>query len=92
MHGAVWDLFDDEPYDLPAGEPFTLASYVADGERPTAYLKHRAVGAVLPRMPLFLHSERYIDVPLEPTYQAGFGGTPAVWRQVLEEPGVVGTE
>jgi hypothetical protein len=38
----------------------------------------------LPEMPLFLHSDRYINVPLEPTYEAAYGGMPAFWRDVLE--------
>jgi hypothetical protein len=28
-------------------------------------------------------SDRYIDVPLEATYQAAFLGLPAFWRQIL---------
>jgi hypothetical protein len=48
------------------------------------YLEHVAVGAALPEMPLFLHHDRYINVPLEPTYQAAYRGVPAFWRDVLE--------
>ncbi len=33
---------------------------------------------------MFLDSARYTNVPLEPTYQAGYGGMPAFWRGVLE--------
>jgi hypothetical protein len=35
-------------------------------------------------MPLFLTPQRYINVPLEPTYQAAYRRVPAVWRGVLE--------
>jgi hypothetical protein len=35
-------------------------------------------------MPLFLHSDRYINVPLESTYLASYRGMPAFWRDVLE--------
>ena len=35
-------------------------------------------------MPLFLQSDRYINVPLEPTYQASYDGMPDFWRGVLE--------
>ena len=28
-----------------------------------------------------------LNVPLEPTYQAAYRGTPAVWREVLESGG-----
>jgi hypothetical protein len=84
MHAAVWQRFDDqEAYALPAGEPLTLAAYVAD-QRPEAYLEHRAVGLPLPDMPLFLHPERYVNAPLETTYQDAFRGTPGVWKDVLE--------
>jgi hypothetical protein len=83
MHGAVWDYIDNEPYDLPMDEPFTLASYAA-GSTPEAYLEHLAVGDALPEMPLLLSWDRYIRVPLEATYQAAFRGRPAFWREVLE--------
>jgi len=42
------------------------------------------VGAVLPEMPLFLRHDRYINVPLEATYQEAYRGMPAFWRNVLE--------
>ena len=35
-------------------------------------------------MPLFLRPDRYVNVPLEPTYQAAYQGMPAFWRDVLE--------
>jgi hypothetical protein len=83
LHGAIWNQFDEGPYDLPLAEPLTLAAYTA---RPPvkAYLEHVAIGAPLPEMPLFLHSERYIPLPLEATYQAAYRGVPAFWRDVLE--------
>lgn len=34
--------------------------------------------------PLFLQSDRYIQVPLEQTYQLAFRGLPAYWREVLQ--------
>jgi hypothetical protein len=56
---VIWQrlLGSDEPYDLPADEPLTLASYAA-GTQVEVYLEHLAVGAVLPEMPLFLHPDR----------------------------------
>ena len=85
MHGVIWQRLErsDEPYDLPADEPLTLASYAA-GPQVEVYLEHLAVGAALPEMPLFLRPDRYINVPLEPTYQAAYRGMPAFWRGVLE--------
>jgi len=83
MHAAIWERFDDEPYLLPPNEPLTLVSYVAE-PRPEAYLEHLAVGSPLAEMPLFLNPDRYINVPLESTYQAAYRGMPAFWRDVLE--------
>jgi hypothetical protein len=85
MHDVICELMEDEhePYDLPAEEPFTLASYVAD--RPVEiYLEHLAPGASLPDMPLFIDPERYVATPLESTYAAAYRGMPAFWRDVLE--------
>ncbi len=83
MHGAIWDRFDKEPYILPPDEPLALASYIVD-VRPEAYLEHLAVGSPLIEMPLFLNPDRYINVPLEPTYMAAYRGMPAFWRDRLE--------
>jgi hypothetical protein len=83
MHGAIWDRLDDERYLLPPGKPLTLASYVAE-RLPQAYLEHLAVGSPLIEMPLFLNPDRYINLPLESTYQAAYCGMPAFWRDVLD--------
>jgi Protein of unknown function (DUF4058) len=85
MHGAILQRLEqsDEPYDLPADEPLTLASYAA-GPRVEIYTEHLAVGAPLPEMPLFLRPDRYVNAPLEATYQATYRGVPSFWRDVLE--------
>ncbi len=85
MHGALLEQIDSSapPYDLPADEPLTLASYAA-GPRIEACVEHLAVGMPLPEMPLFLSQERYVNVPLEPTYQATYRGVPEFWRDVIE--------
>jgi hypothetical protein len=87
MHGVILQRLQesDEPYDLPADEPLTLASY-ASGPCVEIYVEHLAVGAVLPDMPLFLRPDRYVNVPLESTYQAAYRGLPAFWRAILEGP------
>jgi hypothetical protein len=86
MHGAIRQRLEqsDEPYDLPADAPLTLASYEAAGGRVEVWLEHLAVGGLLPEMPLFLHPDRYINVPLEATYMAAYRGMPVFWRDVLE--------
>jgi hypothetical protein len=85
IHGCMLQSLEqsDEPYDLPGDAPLTLASYVA-GPPMEIYLEHLAVGAPLTAMPLFLRPDRYVNVPLEPTYQAAYRGMPAFWRDVLE--------
>lgn len=85
MHGAIQENLNrfEQAYDLPDDEPLTLASYVA-GPQTDVYLEHVSVGSVLPQMPLFLRPDRYIDVPLETTYQEAYRGMPAFWRNVLE--------
>jgi hypothetical protein len=35
-------------------------------------------------MALFLRPDRYVDVPLEATYQEAYTGMPSFWRDVLE--------
>jgi hypothetical protein len=58
-----------------------LAGYAA-GTQVEIYLER--LGAGLPEMPLFLTPDRYINVPLEATYQEAYRGMPAFWRDVLE--------
>jgi hypothetical protein len=85
VHGAVLRRLtqSDEPYELPNDESLTLASYAA-GPRVGIYLSHPGVDDPLPEMPLFLRPDRYVNVPLEATYQAAYRGMPAFWRAVLE--------
>ena len=88
MHGALWRRLAGRAkrYDLPVEKPLTLSAYIAEVPL-DAYINHLAVGEVLPEMPVFLKTDRYINVPLEATYQAAYQGAPAFWRKVLERPG-----
>jgi len=85
MHGVILHRLDPSngPYDLPADEPMTLASYAA-GPAVEIYVEHVACGTSLPDMPLFLRPDRYVNVPLEATYQAAYASLPEFWRGVLE--------
>jgi hypothetical protein len=85
MHGVISSRLDPEaaPYDLPANQPFTLASYAA-APQVEIYLEHAAIGESLPEMPLFLRPDRYVNVPLEETYLLAYRGTPEFWRELLE--------
>jgi hypothetical protein len=69
--------------DRPPSEPLTLSAFDA-GPPIDIYLEYLAVGSKLPVMPLFLRQSRYINVPLEETYDAAYRGMPDFWREVLE--------
>ena len=84
IHGAIWERFDDEPYAVPTDQPLTLTSYTA-GLQPVAYVEHLAVGSDLINMPLFLNPDRYVNMPMETTYQAAFRGLPSFLRDSLNE-------
>jgi hypothetical protein len=64
------------------GKPLTLAAYEAP--EPRAYVEPVAIGDTMIDMPLFLQWRRYINVPLEKTYLAAYGGVPQRWRSVIE--------
>jgi hypothetical protein len=85
IHAAIWGEFSDDPTPLPPDEPLTLAAYSA-GLVKRAYVEPTAVGRAMIDMPLFLTPERYVNVPLEATYQAAYRGVPRRWRAVLEAP------
>jgi hypothetical protein len=85
LHGAVWGYFDTTPCSLPAEGSLTLASYAWHGTEPEAYIEPVAVGQALIDMPLFLTADRYVNVPLEATYLAAYGGMPELSRTILEE-------
>ncbi|MHB1425806.1 MAG: DUF4058 family protein [Gemmataceae bacterium] len=85
IHGAIWAEFSEEPFELPTGEPLTLAAYSA-GPCKLAYVEPTAVGRELIDMPLFLEEEIYVNVPLEATYRAAYRGVPRRWQRVLDSP------
>ncbi len=88
LHEIIREQIEDtqRTYELPKNVPLTIASYMA-APKVEAYLEHFGVGATLPDMPLFYRRERYVNVPLESTYQSAWRGMPAFWRDVLEGRG-----
>ena len=79
----IWDEIAGQEYALPAGKPLTLVAYeTALSIR--AYVQPRAVGEILPDMPLFLLPNGCVQVPLEATYEVAFAAMPQRWRKVLE--------
>jgi len=78
LHAAFWGTTPGVTPD----QPLSLAAYRAD-TCPTAYFEPIAAGDALPEMPLFLTPDRYINVPLEATYQAAWRGVPQRWKRVI---------
>jgi hypothetical protein len=85
IHKAIWDQFKEEPLDLPAGQPLTLAAYSAGAEK-VAYVENVGVGDVLPDMPIFLTPDHYVLCPLEATYMVAWGVFPRALKGPLEGP------
>lgn len=76
IHGEIWAELGDDSYQTPAGKSLTMASYLA-GSAPECFVEPLAVGDPLVPMPLFLHPDYYVRVPLEETYAIAFDGEPA---------------
>ena len=85
--GAIreWLAEINEPNQVPAAEPLTLASYVAGPKHRNLFGDFGSRRTILPEMPLFLNRERYVGLPLESTYLSAYQGMPAFWRNVLED-------
>lgn len=83
IHKAIWDEITDEPFELPSDRQLTLAAYQAAPIK-TAYVEPYAVGRPLPDMPLFLHNDFYINVPLEATYVDTWNVLPELLRQLVQ--------
>jgi Protein of unknown function (DUF4058) len=86
IHKAIWDEFEDEPFEIPAGKPLIVASYMA-GDIPTAYVESVGIGDPLPPMPIFLSDTRYIPAPLEPTYLEAWRVFPAMLKELIDPTG-----
>jgi hypothetical protein len=84
IHKVIWDEFSEEKFNLPADKPLTMASHLA-GPPKEAFVEFAAVGQSLPKMPLFLSADIYVNVPLEATYQTAWRAVPAVWKAALDQ-------
>ncbi len=82
IHPLIWDEFLEEPFELPAGKPLTLAAYVG-GPVKTAYIEPVGVGDELPEMPLFLTPERYVPTPLAATYETTWNVCPQPLKEAV---------
>lgn len=86
IHQAIWgeitDQVFDEPFELPSDRKLTLAAYQVAPIK-TAYVEPFAVGRPIPDMPLFLHNDFYINVPLEKTYRDTWNVLPAALQKLV---------
>lgn len=83
IHKAIWDQFEDEPFEIPPGKPLIVASYIG-GDVPTAYVESLGVGDPLPSMPIFLSDSRYIPAPLESTYVGAWEVFPSILKEIID--------
>jgi hypothetical protein len=86
IHAALWEEDDQKPFQLPAEKRLTLVAYEC-ALTTRAFIEPVAVGDRLPDMPLFLEPDRFVNVPLEATYETAFAVQPERWKRVLEARG-----
>lgn len=91
IHKAIWDELIEGDFAFPPGKDRILASFET-GPKCAAYVEPVAVGDVLPQMPLFLATDAYVNVPLEPTYQTAWDACPEGIRLAVEGGGLPETE
>ncbi len=82
IHPLIGSEVRDEPFELPADKPLTLAAYAA-GPPPTAYIEPVAPGDPLAAMPIFMDADIYVPVPLEPTYNETWSRCPREFREAV---------
>ncbi len=80
IHNELWLALGSSTTEFRPELPLTLASYFARPECPEAFIEPTAAGRDLIAMPLFLEHDRYIEVPLEDSYQQAWQGVPAALR------------
>ena len=84
IHVALWEYAFGPVTQLAEPPRATLASYRADPETiATAYVQPVSLGETLPDMPLFLHPDWYINLPIEETYQRAWNEFPDRWKRVV---------
>jgi hypothetical protein len=86
IHKVIWDEVQEEPFELPPGQPLTLVAYSA-GVPKRAYIQPVAVADALPDMPVFLDSGTYIFAPLEASYLTTWETCPEPMRELIAGPG-----
>lgn len=84
IHGYIWHRLLAGTYHSDDDEARTLVAYAA-GYPLRAYIERLSLDDNLTKMPLFLTSTHYVNVPLEETYEQAWAGVPRRWQRVIEE-------
>ncbi len=82
LPAVLWGESDPRIPHATEIEPITLTACCSDSLK-TGYVEVLGFGASLPDMPLFLTCDRYVDVPLEQTYQEAWRGVPDEWKVLV---------
>ncbi len=80
IHPLIWAEIRDEPFELPADKPMTLAAYGC-GPDIMAYVEPIAAGDPLPDMPIFIAPDTYVPARLEETYELTWSQCPREFRE-----------
>jgi len=83
IHKAIWDMIEEEDFELPPEQNRIFASYVAGPEK-VAYVEPVGVGQELPDMPVFITESTHVLVPLGPTYDEAWRLSPEPFRNAVE--------
>lgn len=76
-------IADDDRQPQSADTPVALLSYETGGPDMLAYLEYLSYRDPLPDMPLFLAPGRYVNLPVESTYNATLRGMSKTFRRLL---------
>ncbi len=83
IHAAIWNEIDPStPFHFPDKRKLTAVSYHSL-RPPIAYVEPMSVGTAVPSMPLFLDDTRYVNAPLNETYDAALTAIPQHVRRQL---------
>lgn len=84
FHAPICEAYLAKAAPLPGDRPLQVASYsVRAGGTVRSHVVPLRVGDEIPEMPLFLFSEEFVRIPLEPTYADAFGTLPRRFREEL---------
>lgn len=87
FHGLNCEAHGQSALEVPRGRPLQVVAYeVLETGAVRSHPVPLAIGDALPDMPLFVLPQRFVPLPLEPTYMEAFQGLPRRFRDILEGP------